>query len=699
MDPRLKRAAQAGDIDVMYTLIKEDAKLLDLNGVSFVDTPLHVAASEGHILFAMEIMRLKPSFARKSNQDGFSPIHLALQNGNTQMVLRLLDVDTGLIRVSGREGMTPLHCVAKEGNIELLLVFLSACPKSFEDVTIRNETALHIALKNGKVEAFELLVRWLTHACYEEVHQLEKRILNWKDDDGNTLLHIATVRNQPEEVQLLLNSKVDVNAKNSAGLTALDIIQHQSLLDNIRIRTMLCRVGAQEGASLPNVGFTHYLRKDQRLMKAAQEGDIDGFYALIQEDSCILERIDQVPFVHTPLHIAASAGHTHFALEMMRLKPQFTRKQNKEGFSALHLALKHGKTQTVLSVLSAYRDIVRVKGREGRTLLHCVAEIGNLDLLAEFLAACPESIIDLTNQKETALHIAAKNDKAGALEVLLGWIQHVDMDEVLQWTDVEGNTVLHIATARNQFQVLGLLIKRVDLNVKNLEGLTALDISLQGPVNNTEMINLLCRNGALEASSLPRVSSLADSLRKEMSLTEKWILQNHLSKCCMPNEKRNALLVIAVLIATATFQAVLNPPAGIQKGYSETPHDFKRNSAATNSSAEENVVSNFAFHSAAACVSFLAFNTMAFLTSISEIWFHLPQGLYFLIKLGLPLLFCYMLSLSLTAPVSSVTPFYVVLLFLSQLKAIVRVMFFRRSLELKLSLLKHCPSLHREMKS
>lgn len=63
-----------------------------------------------------------------------------------------------------------------------------------------------------------------------------------------------------QEVQLLLNSKVDVNAKNLAGLTALDIMQHRSSSDNIRIRTMLCCVGAQEGASLPNVGLTHYLR-------------------------------------------------------------------------------------------------------------------------------------------------------------------------------------------------------------------------------------------------------------------------------------------------------------------------------------------------------------------------------------------------------------------------------------------------------
>ena len=194
------------------------------------------------------------------------------------------------------------------------------------------------------------------------------------------------------------------------------------------------------------------LRTDQRLKKAAQKGDIDALYELIHEDPCILDRLDQIAFLETPMHIAASAGHTHFSLEIMRLKPTFSRKKNQHGFSPMHLALQNNKTWTARHLLSADRNLVRVRGREAKTPLHYVAEIGNVVLLAEFLAACPESIQDLTIRKETAVHVAAKNDKLGALEVLLGWLQRVDMDMILQWTDDEGNTALHIATYRNQFE-------------------------------------------------------------------------------------------------------------------------------------------------------------------------------------------------------------------------------------------------------
>jgi ankyrin repeat protein len=138
MDESLKDAAQQGNIDALYSLIRRDAYVLDtIDKIPFVETPLHIAASAGHTQFAMEIMRLKPTFARKLNQDGFSPMHLALQNNQTQVVLLLLDVDEDLVRVQGREGVTPLHYVAEIGNIHLLAEFLKACPKSIEYVTIR----------------------------------------------------------------------------------------------------------------------------------------------------------------------------------------------------------------------------------------------------------------------------------------------------------------------------------------------------------------------------------------------------------------------------------------------------------------------------------------------------------------------------------------------------------------------------------
>ncbi|KAL4290176.1 hypothetical protein GQ457_14G018330 [Hibiscus cannabinus] len=46
--------------------------------MEFVDTPLHVSAASRNTGFAMEMMSLKPSFAKKLNRDDFSLIHLAL---------------------------------------------------------------------------------------------------------------------------------------------------------------------------------------------------------------------------------------------------------------------------------------------------------------------------------------------------------------------------------------------------------------------------------------------------------------------------------------------------------------------------------------------------------------------------------------------------------------------------------------------
>lgn len=152
----MESAAQVRDVDALYELIRHDRYFLDnFDEKPFVDTPLHAAARDGNVEWSMEIIRLKPSFARKLNQDGFSPVHLALQNDQTQLVLQLIDIDPDLVRVQGREGITPLHFVSEKGDIHLLREFLSACPKSLEDVTNKGETALHIALKNDKVEAFD----------------------------------------------------------------------------------------------------------------------------------------------------------------------------------------------------------------------------------------------------------------------------------------------------------------------------------------------------------------------------------------------------------------------------------------------------------------------------------------------------------------------------------------------------------------
>ena len=66
----MNQAAQCVDIneiiDALYNFLKEDAHLSkDIDHVPFFPTPLLIAASDNNIPLAMEMMRLKPSSARK----------------------------------------------------------------------------------------------------------------------------------------------------------------------------------------------------------------------------------------------------------------------------------------------------------------------------------------------------------------------------------------------------------------------------------------------------------------------------------------------------------------------------------------------------------------------------------------------------------------------------------------------------------
>ncbi|CAL5359721.1 unnamed protein product [Camellia sinensis] len=219
----------------------------------------------------------------------------------------------------------------------------------------------------------------------------------------------------------------------------------------------------------------------QRLNTAAEEGDLNGLYECIREDPHILDKIDNIPFVDTPLHKAAAAGSTDFASEMMNLKPSFGMKLNPDGLSPLHLALRNRHFETVRQLISFDKELIRVKGRQSYTALHYVALRNEFDWLAEFLCACPAAIEDRTIRGETALHIAVRRSNSEAFEVLLGWMRRTQRRKILNWTDNEGNTVLHIAVFTLQPQIVKSILDQnyINRNAQNFEGLTARDFAIE----------------------------------------------------------------------------------------------------------------------------------------------------------------------------------------------------------------------------
>ncbi|XVF23812.1 hypothetical protein REPUB_Repub13aG0071600 [Reevesia pubescens] len=219
MDENFRKAAEEGNVDELYATIQRDRHVLrQIDEMEFVDTPLHIAAAKGCTDFAMEVMNLKPSFARKLNEEGFSPIHLAVEKGHKELVILLMENDKDLVRVKGKKGETPLHfAITREHNLDLLARFLEVSPKCIRDVTTTNQTALHIATRNNELEALKLICKMLrkTDYCTDVVDQ--------KDRNGNTALHIAARDNRHQMLKLLLKCKADKHATNQAGLTALDI--------------------------------------------------------------------------------------------------------------------------------------------------------------------------------------------------------------------------------------------------------------------------------------------------------------------------------------------------------------------------------------------------------------------------------------------------------------------------------------------
>ncbi|KAG4148671.1 hypothetical protein ERO13_D05G299700v2 [Gossypium hirsutum] len=375
---------------------------------------------------------------------------------------------------------------------------------------------------------------------------------------------------------------------------------------------------------------------DERLKRAAETGNIDALYSFIHHDASVFKRIDEMEFVDTPLHVAAVAGNTGFAMEMMNLKPSFARKLNQDGFSPLHLALLTGKPEMVIDFLSVDKDLIRVKGKGGFTVLHHVALDENYaHLLRRFLNFCPDCIFDLTVERQTALHIAAVKNKFEAFKAMLEWIQSAFEDDkckrskILNYQDKDGNTVLHLAASINHPQMIKLLIEceEVDKNKINDHGFTAMDVlQSQTVADNMESVNILSSN-PLTFQKLSSVKIFQEAIKE------------------MRDETVGVLLIVFALVLTMTYQGVLSPPGSVFQGDT---------TASTSSNHREG---------------------KSVMKTSSFLIFYIPNGLAFIISWGITLFllesvaksimsclsriytivyFCYAAALSTIAPSTSV---------------------------------------------
>ncbi|KAA8515823.1 hypothetical protein F0562_018566 [Nyssa sinensis] len=409
---------------------------------------------------------------------------------------------------------------------------------------------------------------------------------------------------------------------------------------------------------------------DRRLFEAAWTGNVEYLLQLMKDDPCMLSAV-ALAGAETPLHIACMAGHLSFAKEVMKLRKEFAGELNQDGFSPLHIASANGYLEIVKELLKVDHNLCLLKGRERRTPLHYAAIKGRVDVIRELLSASVDSIAEVTARGETALHLAVKNNQFEAFKFLAEHLKQFNKDDVFNKKDEQGNTILHLAVSRKQYEVVHLMLKEhvtksvVEVNSLNDMGLTPLDVLqfFQSEAGDREMEEMLRGAGAMRGRDTQNQVVATNSPSNDQSRTQspsKQLLEyfKYDQINDSPSKVRNTLLVIAVLIATATYQAVLSPPGGVWQDDSGSNNN--------NDTAKEKHTAGQAvmgLHNSISYGLFLFFNSIGFFTSLHMINF-LTIGFPLRLELQVSivaLIVTYDTCMTAIAPNSTITVFFSVI--------------------------------------
>lgn len=163
--------------------------------------------------------------------------------------------------------------------------------------------------------------------------------------------------------------------------------------------------------------------------------------------------------------------------------------KNKKGESAFSLSLKL-QNRSLIEVLMNHPSFdFSFFDSNNNNLLMLYSIVNDTEIIEKILAKNIGLLNHVNNKNENALIIATKLRNKDVVNILL------DYDDInINQQDYLGNTAIHYAVQMKcKFIIKALIFSHADINLKNKEGKSALDLASELKDNNNKILDLLSR--------------------------------------------------------------------------------------------------------------------------------------------------------------------------------------------------------------